>query len=66
MWLLIRKEETTERFSESLTSFKSPQEDRTGENDKAEFELSPPSETQSLLPVSAASLSRFLLLFECV
>lgn len=42
MWLFIREEETTESFSQSLTSFKSPQ-DRRGENDKAEFELSPPS-----------------------
>lgn len=52
MGLLIRKEKTTQNFSQSLTSSKSLR-DRTGENDKAEFELSPPSETQSLLPVCA-------------
>lgn len=62
MWLLIRKEETTESFSLSLTSFKSPQ-DRRRENDKAGFEPSPPSETRSLLP---ASLSRFLSLLLCL
>lgn len=50
MGLLIRKEETTQNFSQSLTSSKSLR-DRMGENDKAEFTLSPPSETQSLLPV---------------
>lgn len=52
MGLLIRKEETTQNFSQSLTSSKSLR-DRTGENHKAAFELSPPSETQSLLPVCA-------------
>lgn len=65
IWLLIRKEETTESFSQSLTSFKSPQ-DRRGENDKTEFELSPPSEAQSLLPVSVASLSRLVCACVCV
>lgn len=70
MWLLIRKEETTESFSLSLTSFKSPQ-DRRGENDKAVFEPSPPSETRSLLPASclclqALSVSLSLPVFVCV
>lgn len=70
MWLLIRKEETTESFSLSLTSFKSPQ-DRRGENDKAGFEPSPPSETRSLLPASglrlqALSVSLSLALCLCV
>lgn len=58
-----QKRGNTESFSQSLTSFKSPQ-DRRGENDKAEFELSPLSETQSPLPVSARSLA--LSLFVCV
>lgn len=37
-----QKEETKESVSQSVTPFKSPQ-DRRGENDKAQFELSPPS-----------------------
>lgn len=56
MRLLIRKQKTTESFSQSLPSFKSPH-DRKGENDKAEVELSPPSQTQSLLPVCSPSVS---------
>lgn len=50
MRLLIRKQETTQSFSQSLTSPKSPQ-DRSGENDKAVVALSPLSQTQSLQPV---------------
>lgn len=56
MWPLLRKKREQHRGAPShrLTSFKSPH--RSRENDKVQFELSPPSETQSLLPLPAVCL----------
>jgi len=48
MGVFIKKEEMAESVSQSPTSFKSPQDRRGEKMTKAEFELLPPSETQSL------------------